>query len=109
MRSVRYLARNKTLGVEFQNWHDRHGGCASLSLALILESPVVDRKCIIVALCPVTGQTPAQTLHVRHTKYRRACWSCIHPFHALKRHSDHTAHENKLLWLAAYQLRWLVV
>ena len=84
---------------------------AGLSLAVILESPGVDRTCIIVALCPVTSQTPAQTLHVRRTKYGRACWSCVHPFHALKRHGDHTVYtvENKLRWLAAYQLRWLVV
>ena len=84
-------------------------GPGSLSLAVILQSPGVDRKCIIVALCPVTIQTPAKTLRVRRAKYRRSCWSCVLPFHALKRHGDHTVHENKLLWLAAYQLRWLVV
>ena len=99
-RSVRYLARDKTLGVEFRNWHDRHRGCASL--ALILESPDVDLSCIIDTMCPVSGRTPAQILHVRRAKHRR---SLRHLTVKLSHHAAHIVGPcDQLRWLASYQV-----
>ncbi len=62
-----YLARNKTLLVEFQNGLDEHGGGASLGLALFLMSPV-ELSCLIGTRCPVTRPcTYAQQITVGPT------------------------------------------
>jgi hypothetical protein len=92
-----YLARNKTLVVEFRNGRvDHAGGFASLNLVLFLT------------ICHVTGcLTPAQMLLVRTAIHGRSGF-CALPLQALK--PEHlggsTVHETTFVCvLAASQLR----